>query len=543
MKKKATPILVIGGCTTGLTMACELARNGVDVRIIDKSEGIDPHCRANFIHSRTLEVFQDFGVIDEVLADGWKMLGGCLYANGHRFLHSRYHGVDSPFPWGVALPQWRTQEILESLLNSMGVQVERQTELVSMTSHAQGVQATLKHFASRQEVIDTPWLIGCDGAHSTVRHLNQEHFPGEANPHQYVLADVVIDAPIDHQEWHGFFTEQGALYFFLISEQRFLVVANLAEQHHVKTSAPTLDEIQELVTARCPFRVQISDPRWLTYFNINYRLARHYRHNRTFLAGDAAHIHSTIGGHGMNSGIQDAYNLAWKLSHVMHGYAPESLLESYEIERRSVAENLVKSNKKLTEGHENFAHLSSVERQIFCAKMIVPEPELIRMARHEEELDLDYRTSPICLECGDNFVAGPHAGAQALDLESLLVNERTMSLFELLRGPQYTLLIFVGSTEQSQAAMINLLDLVQVTLNSYSDFLNVYLVTSNSDNEFASQHSNIPAIHDPELKLHCRYGAESDCLYLIRPDGYIAYRSRPATLSKLREYLKRVLLR
>lgn len=376
----------------------------------------------------------------------------------------------------------------------------------------------------------------------SLRHLNQEHFPGEANPHQYILADVVIDAPFDHQEWHGFFTDYGALYFFLLTEKRFLIVASLAEQHQSVTQSPTLEEVQALVNARCPACVRVSDPRWLTYFKINYRLARHYRHKRTFLAGDAAHIHSPVGGHGMNSGIQDAYNLAWKLSLVVNGRAPESLLESYEIERRSVAENQVKTNKKLTEGHENFAHLSSAEREVFCAKMIVPEPEMIRMARHEEELDLDYRSSPICMDYGEEFITGPHVGAQALDVALLQVNEQTISLFELLRGPQHTLLIFIGSAEQSQSSIRHLLDQALAVIGSYSDLINVYLVATDNGNKITTLHAHIPVIYDLELKLHCRYGAESDCLYLIRPDGYIGYRSCPATLSKLREYLERVFL-
>ena len=520
-------------------MACELARHGAPVRIIDKSPGIDPHCRANFIHSRTLEVFQDLGVVHEIQAEGSKLLGGNLYANGRRFLHSRYPGVDSPFPWGIALPQWRTEEILEGLLNRLGVQVERQTELVGITSYSHGVRATLIHGDGRREDVNTPWVIGCDGAHSTVRHLNQVQFPGEADPHPYVLADVVVDAPINHDEWHGFLTDKGVLYFFLLSERRFLIIASLPQDHRPATAIPTLGEVQALVAERGPAGARISDPRWLMYFHIHYRLARHYRHARIFLAGDAVHIHSPVGGHGMNTGIQDAYNLAWKLALVTRGRASELLLDSYEAERRSVAEDLLKSTKTVTEGNEEFEHLSADERERFCSKMVVPEPEQIRIARHEEELDLDYRKSPICAEYGSGFSAGPHAGAQAPDLERLQIDGQTITLFELLRGPHHTLLLFMRDTDH-QSSKNDLVDQALSVVHSYGDLIKVCLVSTNKNSEPVSQRQQVTVVQDPEQNLRRRYGAETECLYLIRPDGYVAYRSRPPSMSTFQEYLKRI---
>lgn len=531
-----TPILVVGGRTTGLTMACELARHGAPVRIVDKSPGIDPHCRATVIHSRSLEVFQDLGIVDEVLAKGAKVLGMSLYANGRRFMHARYHGVDSPFPWGVALPQCQTEGILEELLKRLGVAVERQTELVAMAQHLDGVRVTLRHADSREEVVDTPWLVGCDGAHSTVRHLNQEQFPGEADPHQYVLADAVVDAPIDHNEGHGFFTDDGVLYMFTLPEGRTLIAANLPEHHDAATETPTLTEIQALVTQRGPAGARVSDPRWLTYFRINYRLTPHYRHERTFLAGDAAHIHSLVGGQGMSTGIQDAYNLAWKLALVARGRAPESLLDSYETERRQVAEDVVKTTKIATEGGEVFAHLSAEDREKLCARMIVPESERLRMARHSEEIDLDYRKSPICVEHGERFAAGPHAGSQALDAGGLQVDGQTMTLFELLRGPQHTLLLFVGSTRE-QPSTDGLVDLAASVVRAHGDLMKVCFVATESGTKLAALAPQARIVRDPQQTLHRRYGAETECLYLIRPDGYVAYRSRPATTQSFREYL------
>jgi 2-polyprenyl-6-methoxyphenol hydroxylase-like FAD-dependent oxidoreductase len=156
MKNTECPILVVGGRTTGLTMACELARHGVPVRIIDKSPGIDPHCRATVIHSRTLEIFQDLGIVDAMLAEGAALRGGCQYANGQLFLHARYADVDSPYRCAMALGQNRTEEILEQLLNRFGVQVERQTELLDFTSGPDRVFATIRRADGREATVQTP---------------------------------------------------------------------------------------------------------------------------------------------------------------------------------------------------------------------------------------------------------------------------------------------------------------------------------------------------------------------------------------------------
>lgn len=306
MNKNEFPILVVGGRTTGLTMACELARHGVPVRIIDKSPGIDSHCRATVIHSRTLEIFQDLGIVDAILDEGVTLTGGCMYANGQMFMHARYGDVGSPYRYAVALGQNRTEEFLQQLLNRLGVRVERQTELLNFTSGPDSVFATIKRADGSEETVQTPWLIGCDGAHSQVRHVTTQGFAGEEDPHQFVLADVVLDAPVSGDEWHAFLTDSGGLYFNPLPAPRNLVFADITEHHDATTEAPTLEEIQALVSERGPTGARVSDPRWLAYFRIHYRLARHYWQGRTFMAGDAVHVHSLLGGLGMNTGIQDA---------------------------------------------------------------------------------------------------------------------------------------------------------------------------------------------------------------------------------------------
>jgi 2-polyprenyl-6-methoxyphenol hydroxylase-like FAD-dependent oxidoreductase len=543
MARAETPILVVGAGPTGLTMACELARHGTPVRIVEKLPGIVPYARATGIHSRTLEIFHQLGIVDGVLAGGQKILGLNQYANGERFRHVRFADVDSPYPFTIGLEQWRTEELLEGLLRRLGVEVERETELVGLSNLLDGVQATLRRSDGSAEVVETPWLVACDGAHSRVRHLNHQRFPGREDPRQYVIGDVVVEPPLTRDEIHVFLMERGALLAFPIPGGRNLVMGDIAPLHDGGSDTPPLEELQGLADERALGRLRVRDPRWLSYFRIHYRVGRHYAHGRTLLAGDAVHVHSPFTGQGMNTGIQDAYNLAWKLALVARGRAPHSLLESYEKERRAIAEDVVATSRAATEEVEGFRDLPKAERERLVQHARVPEPDRLPLAEHREELDLDYRRSPICSQHRSRALAGtpapqgPHAGAQARDGGPLRVGDRVVTLFELLRGPRHTLLLFAGVPGEAESRA-RLGELASEVAQRHGDLIDVCLVET--DHEPAGALPGVTRVHDPKQVLHQRYGARRDCLYLIRPDGYVGFRSEPAERSALGRHLDRV---
>ena len=540
-----SPILIVGAGTTGLAMACELARHGAPVRIIDKQSGINPHCRACSVHARTLEIFHDFGIVDEILTQGHKVLGMSQYANGERFMHSSGGEIDSPYPFSINLEQCKTESALERLLGTYGIEVERETELVAISGRPDAVSATIRRGASSEEVVETPWLIGCDGAHSRVRHLNHIHFPGKEDLHQYCLADVLIDGALAHDEIHSFMTDRGLIFFFPLPNARWLVAADLPTQHDPVKEQPSLDDVRAIADERGPAGIRISDPHWLAYFRINYRAARHYRHERIFLAGDAVHIHSPMGGQGMNTGIQDAYNLAWKLALVHLGRAPADLLESYEKERRPVAEDVLATTKMLTDRFEAFSNLSPEQRQRMYVNMVVPPEVAKRMARHLEQLDLNYTKSPICHQReGSHFgktrlTAGPRPGEEAPDAKPLLYDNRLTSLFELMRGPKHTLLLFPGVAHESKSWQ-RLGELAESVESRLDNLIIIYFAAIEASSVPSDPKFDGRLILDPERSLHYRYGAETECLYVVRPDGYVGYRSEPATASALHEYLGRI---
>jgi 2-polyprenyl-6-methoxyphenol hydroxylase-like FAD-dependent oxidoreductase len=277
-------------------MACELSRHGAPVRVIDKQESINPHCRATTLHARTLEIFYDLGILQEILVQGNKVLAMSQFANGERFMHSSAAEIEGPYPFTLMLEQCKTEAALDGLLRTFGVAVERQTELIAISERPEGIVATICGPDGAEKMVETPWLIGCDGAHNRIRHLKHIHFPGEEDPHQYLVADVLMDSAFEHDEMYSFLTDQGIVFFFPLPKQRWLVVADLPEHHDGTKEQPTLQEVQTIIQQRARDSIRISDPRWLTYFRINYRAASHYRRNRIFLAGGASHIHSLIGG-------------------------------------------------------------------------------------------------------------------------------------------------------------------------------------------------------------------------------------------------------
>jgi 2-polyprenyl-6-methoxyphenol hydroxylase-like FAD-dependent oxidoreductase len=535
-------VLVVGGRTTGLVMAAELTRHGVPVRIIDKSPAIDPHCRATVVHSRSLELLADIGVAEEVLSVATRLDGVTFHAGGKFLRRVTFGEVDSPFPYPVTLGQNRTEAILERHLASLGVTVERSTELVGLDQDATGVTATLRHADGRGETLRTPWLVGCDGAHSRVRHETGEAFLGDEDPYPYALADVIVEPAVDPHEAYGYLHDHGALYLFVLEPGRVLLVATLPRDHEPAGEAPTLEDIQALVDERGPGGLRVRDPRWLTYFRIRYRLGRHYRHGRTLLAGDAAHVHSLLGGHGMNTGMQDAYNLAWKLALVIRGRASEALLGSYEHERRAVAADVLESTRRMTEEGELWSGLSQEERQRMLRDASAPEPERQRRLRHrqQEELDLDYRSSPICAAPGsasaESFTDGPHAGAEAVDAGPLEADGRTTSLFELLRGTAHTLLLPCGRAPSDRE---RLGAIAAEAARAYGDLLRVLVVDAHGD--AAAPGAECEVVSDPGRAVERRYGLGDDGLYLIRPDGYVGHRARPATIESVRAYFERLL--
>jgi 2-polyprenyl-6-methoxyphenol hydroxylase-like FAD-dependent oxidoreductase len=342
--------LIVGAGPVGLTMAAELTRFGVPVRIIDKNTARTDKSKALVLWSRSLELIDRMGSGDSFVDAGLKVTTVNLIAGSHPVAHIQFDGTDTPHPYALMIPQSETERLMETHLNTRGVQVERQVELTQFTPSPDGVTATLHHADGRNETLTAQWLIGCDGAHSTVRHGLNMPFEGNTQPSDWILADLHLTGLAKPDELNMYWHSDGVLAIFPISPGRYRIITDAGD---AKTQGPrpdpTLDEIQSVLDRRGPGGVIASDPIWLASFRINERKVADYRSGRVFLAGDAAHVHSPAGGQGMNTGMQDAFNLAWKLALVHHGHAtPEPLLESYSLERSAVGRQVLADAGRLT---------------------------------------------------------------------------------------------------------------------------------------------------------------------------------------------------
>jgi 2-polyprenyl-6-methoxyphenol hydroxylase-like FAD-dependent oxidoreductase len=343
------PVLVVGAGPVGMTMASELARYGVPVRIVDKAAHRTDKSKALVVWSRTLELLDRGGGSGPFVNAGFKT-GAVNFIAGEKVIgRVSMEGVQSPYPYGLMLPQSETERLLEERLGGVGVTVERQVELTTFKSSVEGVEAVLRHADGREESVSADWMLGCDGAHSAVRHGLAAPFAGETLDSDWMLADVHMTGyPYPDTEAAIYWHRDGAFVIFPISPGRYRVLADLPPAGTEQPPTPTLEQVQAIIDRRGPSGIKAFDPIWLAGFRINGRKVASYRWGRVFLAGDAAHIHSPAGGQGMNTGMQDAFNLSWKLALVVHKLADERLLDSYSPERSSVGDEVLKTAGRLT---------------------------------------------------------------------------------------------------------------------------------------------------------------------------------------------------
>jgi 2-polyprenyl-6-methoxyphenol hydroxylase-like FAD-dependent oxidoreductase len=408
-----TQVLIVGAGPVGMTAASELARYGVPVRIVDKSSQRTDKSKALVLWSRTLELL-DRGPRGSApfVEAGFKAHAVNLVAgDGQVMGHVGMDSVKSPYPYGLMLPQSETERLLEERLAGLGVNVERQTEVLGFTATDSGAEATLRRADGQEEKVAAEWLLGCDGAHSTVRHTLGVPFSGETMDSDWILADVHISGyPFPDSEasvcWH----KDGAFVIFPISPGRYRVLADLPATSGPMTPEPSLEEVQTIIDRRGPGGLKAFDPIWLAGFRINGRKVAKYRFGRTFLLGDAAHVHSPAGGQGMNTGMQDAFNLSWKLAMVIQGRCDDHLLDSYSPERSAVGDQVLKMADRLTAVGTLKNPVLQTLRNIASHFMFGLSPVQHAFADSMSEVSVGYHDSPLNGGSSLHGTSGPKPG-------------------------------------------------------------------------------------------------------------------------------------
>ncbi len=403
-------VLIAGAGPVGLTLANELVRHGISVRIVDKSAARTDKSKALVLWSRTLELLDDAGYANDFLSSGIPAHGAQISTGQQVVARVSFDLIDSRFAYALMIAQSETERVLEERLAAAGVTVERTVELTGFADKGASVEAVLTKATGEREMLEVDWLVGCDGAHSTVRHGLGFAFEGSTLQSHWALADGHIEGLEPADQLHIFWHRDGILVFFPIGGDRWRVIANLGPARDGETHPdPTLEEINVLMARRGLPDIAMSDPVWLAAFRINERKVRDYSRGRVFLAGDAAHIHSPAGGQGMNTGMQDAFNLAWKLALVIDGAAKPSLLDSYSSERTAVGDRVLKNAGRLTEAATlSNPLLQDVRNAVLRVAASFPQFQH-KVADQLAEMDIGYPGSPLTARKGP-VADGPRPG-------------------------------------------------------------------------------------------------------------------------------------
>jgi 2-polyprenyl-6-methoxyphenol hydroxylase-like FAD-dependent oxidoreductase len=505
MAEKNIQVLIAGAGPTGLALACDLARRGVSFRIVDKSPQPFIGSKGKGLQPRSLEVMDDFGIVEQVIGNGKFHLPFRGYENGKAIGELDMHAgrnptPNTPYASPLIIPQWRTEEALRGLLERSGCKVGLATELVAIVQDGDGVTATLQH-GDGEEPVRCDYLVGCDGGKSFVRHFLQVPFEGETwKDERMYIGDVHVHG-LDRDAWHSWAKHPDGWLALcpLPSTDMYQFQAQIPVGEERE---PSLDLYREIVKERTGgMDIELIDAPWLSLYRANVRMVAQYRVGRVFLAGDAAHVHSPAGGQGMNTGIQDAYNLGWKLVSVLRG-APEALLDTYQEERMPVAADVLGISSKL---HRT---------------LLSEEEQRVRIDATTLQLGITYKERSLSHTSGENKLK-LSSGDRAPDAPGQDAQGRPVRIFDIYRGPHFTLLHLFGdeAAPQSPASGIRY---VEVRRNASADAVATDLFV------------------DVEGHLEAAYGGGGEFM-LVRPDGYIGWIGDRQHLADLHDYLRLVM--
>jgi 2-polyprenyl-6-methoxyphenol hydroxylase-like FAD-dependent oxidoreductase len=515
-------VVVVGAGPVGLTAACQLALLGVRVRVVEALEHPTTESRAVAVHARSLELLASLGVLPRIEARGRRITAIEVLDGRTGTPRARVElaGIPSRHPYVLDVAQPDTEEVLAGRAAELGVVVERGVTLAALAQDADGVALTLRSRAG-ERTARTRWVVGADGGHSATRHLLGTRLEGGFHGQHFAMADVDVDTPFPPDAIRMFFHPDGMGALFPLAGARARVMFSV-EAPSEDAGDPTLEQVQALADARTGGRITLRDPRWLTYFEVHHAQVPRYRHGRVLLAGDAAHVHSPAGAQGMNTGIQDAANLAWKLALVVRGRAEAELLDTYHDERHPVGAAVVRTTTTMTDVGTASGVQAALRDAVLAVVGRVPGAE-DAMAARLAEVTVSHRDSPLSVQHGRHHRGAARAGDHAPDPVGLLRPDRTpVAVEELMTRPG--LLLLVRSEDPAAVAELR---------RELGDLGTVTRVVR--DGAAAGE------LLDPDDVVGREYGLRPEGLALVRPDGYLGLVADSADPGLLRGYLDDVL--
>lgn len=519
-------VLIVGAGPPGLMLACQLALRNIPFRIIDKREQHRSGSGALIIHARSLEIFNQMGIADEAISQGILARKINIVFNGKNplslVLNKMGNGL-TKFPGLLLLEQSKTEKLLADFLQSYGHSVETKTELTGFSQYDEGCTNIIRLPNGKNTVIKSKYLIAADGSHSFIRDQLKIPFSGKTYELSLFVMDGKVDIDLPPDEICFSFTEKSSAGIFPLREGRWRVDGTIPRNISSKKDV-VFGDIEPKFASRNRLKIKLHEPEWFSVFHSHQQFAGAFKDNRCFMIGDAAHVFSPVGAQGMNTGMQDALNLAWKLAIVLKGYSNESLLQSYQKERQPLAKHMIKSTDHL---FRMVTSNSKMDKKIrlklapFLLKiffLVIERQKIVSryLFNGISEIGINYRDSLLSTNGSQGLFRfnAPRPGDRLpYFLFKLMGNE--VNLQDMVIGTWFHLLIFSRDSVPEQFLSYT---------RQYSGWLSTQFITM-----------------DPGTKpLYKRLGIGRTGCYLVRPDMYIAYRSKKLIIKNLEKYLKQL---
>ncbi|WP_404790373.1 FAD-dependent monooxygenase [Altericista sp. CCNU0014] len=509
-----TEVLIIGAGPTGLALACQFVRYGVDFVIIEKNQGVTPYSKALGVHARTLEIYEQLGLAQSAVAQGaiaakvHLLKGGEVRAKLD--LSNLGKGL-SPYPYVLFLEQSKNEQLLYDFLRRNGKTVRWQTELEHFSQTEDKVTAQVKRADGASQRIEATYLVGCDGPKSPVRHALGLEFSGSTFERVFYVADAQIAWNLDRDGMYACLSKESFLVFFpLKGENRYRIVGTFPEEFSKDDGDVLYAEIEQRIQEQAELKLDIHTVEWFSTYKVHTRHVSRFSTGRCFLAGDAAHIHSPAGAQGMNTGIQDGYNLAWKLALVLKGRANKAILDTYNEERLENAKHLLQTTDRLFQLAAGdqwlFAFLRTQVLPHVANFILSLEPVKKFLFPRLSQISINYRYSSLSQHAGDEGLK-----VKAGDRMPYFLMEGK-SIYDKLHQPKFHLLLFSNTPNDFQS------------LNTELDSQTLEFIDFNI----------IPLY--PQVSA--AFGMNHTFNVLLRPDNYIAFISAEVSLNRAKNYLK-----
>jgi 2-polyprenyl-6-methoxyphenol hydroxylase-like FAD-dependent oxidoreductase len=514
----STDVLIVGAGPTGLSLACQFIRHGVESVVVEKNACVTPYSKAIGVHARTLEIYEQLGLAREAVERGTIAGKIRLLAGGEQrgeFDLSEIGGGMSPYPFVLMLEQSKNERLLYEYLQSRGRDVLWDTELESFEQTASGVTAEVKTAGGETQTVEAKYLVGCDGAKSPVRHALGLAFEGSTFERTFYVADAQVEWQFGHDALTVSLSKETFVVFFpLKGERRYRIVGVFPEEFAKDEGEVLYEEIEARIKQEAELELDIHDMEWFSTYRVHARHVSSFKEGRCFLAGDAAHIHSPAGAQGMNTGIQDGYNLAWKLALALKGEAGEKLLDTYNEERLQNAKNLLRTTDRmfqLAAGPEWFLAFLRTNVLPSVAGYILSFDSVKRFVFPLiSQIGINYRHGSLSRHDGDEefkVKAGDRMPYFTVGGESV---------YDRLRGPKFHLLVF---TDEPASTQVSATSQVGPAASPNRDLFDLHTIPLGRQASEA-------------------FGADRPFSLLLRPDNYIGYISSETSPGGLKAYLK-----